>query len=269
VLEPSALTAQNGTTFTNLPDYSVLATGKNPDSETYTFIATTHTPEITAVRLEVLPDSSMVKNGPGRAANGNFALSDFRLEFSKRLDAASAPNATNRAPFKSARADFEQKGLPVSAAIDLTQFEGMPNAVLLEENIVGGGPPPWEVLERAAAAGFKSVIDLRRPEEGTEVEKSMVEKLGMRYYSVIVTPRTLSRYQADDVAEILKKPDNLPAILHCESGNRSGALWALYLNLYQDVEADKALAQGIQKGLRGRTLKEITREIMENEAAHR
>jgi len=156
--------------------------------------------------------------------------------------------------------------LPAWSAVDLAQFEEMPNAVLLEKNIVGGGPPPWEVLERAAAAGFKTVIDLRRPEEGTEAEKSMVEKLGMRYYSVMVTPRTLSRYQADDVAEILRKPDNLPAILHCESGNRSGAVWALYLNLHEDVDADKALEQGVLKGLRGRTLKEITREIMENEA---
>lgn len=156
---------------------------------------------------------------------------------------------------------------PVFAAVDLTQFEGMPNAVLLEKNVVSGGPPPLPVLERAAQAGFKTVIDLRRPEEGTEAEKSMVEKLGMRYYSVIVTPRTLSRYQADDIAAILNKPDNLPAILHCESGNRSGALWALYLNLHRDVAPDKALEQGIQKGLRGRTLKEITREIMANEAA--
>ena len=118
VLEPSALTAQNGTTFTHLPDSTVLATGKNPDSETYTFVTTTHVTPITAVRLEVLPDSSLVKNGPGRAPNGNFALGDFKLEYSKGPDAVSASSATNRAVFKTARADFEQKGLPVAAAID-------------------------------------------------------------------------------------------------------------------------------------------------------
>ena len=32
---------------------------------------------ITAIRLEALADPSLVKGGPGRATNGNFALSDF------------------------------------------------------------------------------------------------------------------------------------------------------------------------------------------------
>ena len=34
---------------------------------------------ITAVRLEALADPSLVKGGPGRAANGNFDLTDFRV----------------------------------------------------------------------------------------------------------------------------------------------------------------------------------------------
>lgn len=110
-----------------------------------------------------------------------------------------------------------------------------------------------------------AVIDLRRPEEGTEVEKKMVQGLGMRYHSVMVTPRTLSRWQVDDLAEILKDPANRPAILHCGSGNRVGALWALYLYFERGIDVEAALKTGVEKGLRGQTLIRITRALMGNQ----
>jgi hypothetical protein len=71
--------------------------------------------KIVAVRLEALAHPSMANGGPGRALNGNFALSHVRLEIAPRSDKTAKP-----APVKlaGARATFEQKGLPVNAAID-------------------------------------------------------------------------------------------------------------------------------------------------------
>jgi mono/diheme cytochrome c family protein len=106
-----------GTTFTKLEDGSLLVSGKNAKFDTYTFTAHTDLTGITAVRLEALADPSLVKGGPGRAANGNFALSDFRLTVNPKHgkpDRATPVPVTLRNP----RATFEQKGLPVAAAID-------------------------------------------------------------------------------------------------------------------------------------------------------
>jgi len=146
--------------------------------------------------------------------------------------------------------------------VNLSEFRGMPNPVYLEDDLIGGGPPPEEVIRAASEQGFKAVIDLRRPEEGTAAEEELVKNYGMAYYNIIVTPRTLSRWQVDDLAKVLSDPANRPAILHCESGNRTGALWALYRYFEQRVEADQALGEGIDKGLRGRTLKRIARALM-------
>ena len=71
--------SQGGSTFTKLADGSFLASGKNADFDVYTFTAQTTLKGITAVRIEALADPSMVKGGPGRAANGNFDLTDFRV----------------------------------------------------------------------------------------------------------------------------------------------------------------------------------------------
>src|SRR5262249_17044804 len=103
-----------GATLTKQSDGSVLAGGKNADFDTYTFSATTDLTDIAAIRLEALADPSMVKNGPGRAGNGNFALTDFRVTVTPKAgDGKAIP-----VKLKNPRATFEQKGLPIAAAID-------------------------------------------------------------------------------------------------------------------------------------------------------
>jgi mono/diheme cytochrome c family protein len=112
--EPVSAKSQGGAALTRLADGSFLASGKSPDNDTYTFVVHTRLKGITAVRLEALAHPSLVRGGPGRAENGNIALSDFRV--------TAAPLAGKGKPvavkFSGARATFEQKGLPVSAAID-------------------------------------------------------------------------------------------------------------------------------------------------------
>jgi hypothetical protein len=114
ILDVAGAKSQGGATFTKLEDGSLRAGGKNPPFDTYTIVAHTDLTGITAVRLEALADPSLVKGGPGRAANGNFALSDFRLTIAPR-DGKSKPIPVK---LRNARATFEQKGLPVAAAID-------------------------------------------------------------------------------------------------------------------------------------------------------
>lgn len=116
VLDLSQYESSGGATLTPLADGSLLAGGKNPDNDTYTFVAATQRTGITAFRLEALSHPSLVKGGPGRATNGNFALTDFKVTAAPLNAPADAkPQAVK---LVGARATFEQKGLPVAAAID-------------------------------------------------------------------------------------------------------------------------------------------------------
>jgi mono/diheme cytochrome c family protein len=103
-----------GATLTPLPDGSLLASGTNPDFDTYVCVATTRLTQLTAVRLEALAHPSFVKGGPGRAANGNFALTDFRVTAAP-VDGSSKPVELK---LLRPRATFQQAGLPIAAAID-------------------------------------------------------------------------------------------------------------------------------------------------------
>lgn len=98
VLKAASAKSLGGATLTELPDGSLLASGKNPQADTYILDVPLTESGITGVRLEVLPDPSLPKGGPGRDNAGNFFLSDFEI------------NALN---WKSAIADEEQDGYSV------------------------------------------------------------------------------------------------------------------------------------------------------------
>lgn len=113
VLEVKSAASAGGASFKELPDGSLLASGKLPAQDAYTIVAHTRLTGIRAVRLEALSDPSLVKGGPGRAANGNFALTGIQVT------AAPRDGATPAAPVRlvRARADFEQSGLTIASAL--------------------------------------------------------------------------------------------------------------------------------------------------------
>jgi hypothetical protein len=103
-----------GATFAKQEDGSYVVSGKNAANDVYTLVISTKRTGITAVRLDAFADASLPKNGPGRAENGNFALSDFQLW------AAPAGTPGPGAPVKlsNPKATFEQAGLPIAAVLD-------------------------------------------------------------------------------------------------------------------------------------------------------
>jgi len=78
-LKPDRVEASSGATLTPQADDSILASGTLAEREIYRVIAKTDVERITAVRLEVLPDDSLPGSGPGRAPEGSFVLTRFRM----------------------------------------------------------------------------------------------------------------------------------------------------------------------------------------------
>ena len=110
-----ASSSQQATTLTPQSDGAVLATGKTPARETYTVRAKPSAQTIRFVRVEALTHESMKKKGPGRAGNGNFALSNFKVF------ATTKPGAKRQlAKLASAKATHQQntKHLSVASSID-------------------------------------------------------------------------------------------------------------------------------------------------------
>ncbi len=97
--------------LTALPDRSLIAGGDQSKSDTYDLDYRLDGKGITALRLEVLPDERLPKNGPGRiyyeGPFGDFFLSDF-----------SATADGVKVPFASATHSFADGGNTAAKAID-------------------------------------------------------------------------------------------------------------------------------------------------------
>ena len=80
VLVPDEVFSDAGAMVTKSADGTVLVSGKNPPKDSFVVTVQTKLQGITGFKLEALPDASLPGSGPGRAENGNFVLSEVKLQ---------------------------------------------------------------------------------------------------------------------------------------------------------------------------------------------
>jgi hypothetical protein len=102
-----------GATLEPRDDGSIYSGGQRPETETLTLTLSPKTRTITAVRLEVISDSSLPKQGPGRQDNGNLHLNECEVFITGKDGEQS-----RKIPVARASSDFDQQGWTIAHAID-------------------------------------------------------------------------------------------------------------------------------------------------------
>ena len=104
-------------------------------------------------------------------------------------------------------------------------------------------------LEQAAREGYKSVLNLRSPQEEGFMrdEQERATATGLEYVNIPVSPNNMSEELAD---RVLQQIDSLPKPLltHCKSGLRSGAMSLMYLATKEGMSAEEAMDKGKEMG---------------------
>jgi len=147
VLEPTAMVSRGGAELVLQPEGSILVRGIEPEEDVYELEFETGLEGISALRLEALPHHTLSANGPGRASNGNFVLSELRLSESSKHGRPELVRLV-------ASADHSQRGWPVAAAVDGLEATGW--AILPE-----AGAPSTAVFETARDVGHSTGKVLR------------------------------------------------------------------------------------------------------------
>ena len=232
-------------------DGAVLASEKNPATDTYELTFSNLPPNVTAFRLEVLPDDSLPNKGPGRAGNGNFVLSEFIVKVLPRTpepqdgaEKAAAEEAENAAtpdeviqvtaeiavPLQNATATYEQTG----AAGDNPYGKWAVEAAI--DGDAKGKKWGWAIMEKAGQpnfAAFETVADLTLS-EGEELKIVMAQtldnpqhNLGCFRLSVATSPRPIKATDAP--------PANLNAALAMAADQRTDAQKAELATFYRSI----------------------------------
>lgn len=147
-LQPVRVISARGATLTPQADGSIFASGQTPSPDTYLVTADAPLTGIVGLRLEALPDDCLPGRGPGRAVNGNFALTEIRLKAFPR----GRPAEAIAVPLRNPTAGFSQSshgGWPISAALDGSAKTGW--SVDPEE-----GQPHEAVFETQKPVGYES-----------------------------------------------------------------------------------------------------------------
>jgi hypothetical protein len=223
-LRPESIISLEGVTLKPQPDGSILASGKNPATDSYLLTIGKLPPKVTAFRLEVLPDDSFPRRGPGRAGNGNFVLSEFVVHHRP------AAGETLAVALQNPSATYEQTG-----AITDNPYGKWPIAAALDGD-AKGRKWGWAVMEQVGqphAAVFETASDLTLA-DGDSVSIGLWQNLdnpqhtiGRFRLSVTTAPRPVKI--SDSI------PPAIRAILEIAKGQRTEAQTSELLAHYRTI----------------------------------
>ncbi len=107
-----------------------------------------------------------------------------------------------------------------------------------------------EQLQQIAQEGFKSVLNLRSPdEEGFLIgEQEQAEAFGLYYRNVPIKLEAINDEIAALVFHLINELPK-PILIHCSSAKRSAALVLMYIAMRQGATFKQAFSQAEQLGL--------------------
>lgn len=121
----------------------------------------------------------------------------------------------------------------------------------VNDRLYRGGEPTPQGLSELGAMGVKLVIDLREASAGTDLEKTEVKQLGIKYVNVPFKPYSApTQPQMEKVLSLILHNDSQPVFVHCWRGkDRTGTVIACYRVQHDGWDNRKALEEAKSFGM--------------------
>jgi uncharacterized protein (TIGR01244 family) len=129
---------------------------------------------------------------------------------------------------------------------DIKKFKGVNviNAIQINENLTTTGQVIPKQLEQAIQEGFKSVLNLRSPDElgFSQDEQQVAEALGLYYTNM---PLKLEALNEELITKILTTLEQIPkpAVVHCAAGMRSTGIALLSVAIQEGLTPEQTLSK--------------------------
>lgn len=155
--------------------------------------------------------------------------------------------------------------LAAPSAFAEQEDHGLRSAKHPEPGLLFGGQPTEEQLEAMAADGLAFVLDLRAEGENRGFdEQAALQSLDVPYLNLPVDAERLEQPETfERFIEAMQKLDG-PALVHCASGNRVGALYYAYLVAGKGEDREAARARARENGLRSAALEKAVDRYLDS-----
>lgn len=160
---------------------------------------------------------------------------------------------------------------PVGTAQPVAQLQDDFSAINQDGGIYFAGVPTREGIDKLAAQGVTVIVNLRTPEAmaGDEQpfdEEAYARSKGIEYIYLPTTPDSFDADTVDTFADVLGSTKGR-ALVHCNSSNTAGGLWAGYLVRKKGLTVDEAIEKGKAAGLsRDSMIQAVRRLAAEDDA---
>ena len=126
----------------------------------------------------------------------------------------------------------------------------IPNAIEYDGHLVGGQPSATQ-YKLISVEGYKTVICVRSMDEPGAVDaKKNAEEAGLHFVNVpFAGVPDFTKQAAEALDEALKGEG--PFVVHCSSGGRVAALFALKCGMCDGKSVNQAIEEGHKMGLGG------------------
>lgn len=138
----------------------------------------------------------------------------------------------------------------------------IPKLHVVSSELVRGGQPEGDGIKYLAAAGIKTVVNLRNEDVLVERERRITEANGLRFVSIpmdIFSDPDQSSF--DQFLKIVSDSNNTPVFVHCLHGqDRTGTLVAAYRIARQGWTAAASYEEMVEFGFR-QAFRSLTRGL--------
>lgn len=137
-----------------------------------------------------------------------------------------------------------------------------PVVLCIDDKPTAGGQPSNSAYAKAAANGFRSVLTLRAPADGVDVnrERFMVERTSMRYFNIPFSGKLPGRQQVDRFLAVGRDPQNHPMLVNCAFAERVAPFMMIFRMQEQNWSQQRALEEAASSGLKKEVLERFARE---------
>lgn len=144
---------------------------------------------------------------------------------------------------------------------------GVTNFARLETTIACAGATKPEAVPAIKQMGYNSIINMRLADEpgaNVDQEAAAAKTAGIRFLHIPFNGASPDPKVADTFLAAVKDPQNMPAFIHCASGNRVSAMWMIKRMVVDKWDSEKAGAEAAQLGLTNQGLKKFAIEYAES-----
>jgi protein tyrosine phosphatase (PTP) superfamily phosphohydrolase (DUF442 family) len=159
--------------------------------------------------------------------------------------------------------DPPRSGPPsVSESVDGTSGVGLPvgvpGFVEVKPQVAAGQRPDLEGLDWLKVSKYRTVIHLHAAGAVTASDRDVVERRGMRYIAIEVSPETLSSAKLDQFSQAVNSLLDAPVFVYDGNGLFNGAMFYLHFRLTDRLSDDAARKKAATLGLRDSGTAEAT-----------